>query len=1034
MMENDKTVKLINTIKYNNSEIYVEILNSKGKRMDMSNFVKSDNGGKTNDCLQATCYKKTQKCQPAARDATDLIQTDGIPDSGLSRHNKKNISERKKLKIKKINTVGPVSDCFRGSCYKKTQKCQPAARDATDLIQTDGIPDSGLSRHNKKNIRTKKIKIKNEIWMEKRAKPARNETIWNFTISICMLLLLNGLFLEAWNLTHVRESWSEEYILPQHWPWTNNFWKTGDYTMKSGNIVHLWTHRSWNKLQKVINGNRSMNLQLKVLHWNLGARKWHNKLDDIQILLNDCKPDLCYISEANLWDGLEPHQMELENYKLVLPLTMNSQKHARLVLLVKETLTVTRLDQFMDDKSATIWVRVGNEGRNSIRVGGIYREHLILGEDNQNMSNYEIQRRQEQRWKSIIKNWKAASKDRNCIVLGDINLDFLKWNCPDSSQEEMIHLTQQEIESAGFTQVIDKITRSQINQNDSLIDHVWVNHPGRLLSHVNLVRENSDHNVIGANVTLKEIKTGGNNIIKRRWKNFRESRFIEKLKLIDWEPLYSETDPELANTLFEDTLTAILDSEAPMGVVQERVHYSCWLDVTTKAAMLERDISRELARLSKSPADWDKFRKLKNKVTDMQIKDKKKYFSEAYRKIEEENDTGNLFGMTKKILGWKMSTPPKSFIIDGKPIRSQVEVANVQANFYENKVEGIKNRLPKVRRDPLYFLNKAFGRWVPSGRIPKLLLGQTTELEVLNIIKKFKNSHAFGRDNLDAATIKIGGKYLSRPIAHIVNLSLLKSTFPNKWKIARILPIQKSKGLDLSNPASFRPISQLPVISKITEKIVQSKLLLHLEQHSLLSSDHHGYRLNLSTTSALLDIMEAISNAADQNLVTSTMSLDQTSAFDCVEHKILLSKLAYYHLDESVIDWVRSYLLGRTTFVSVGTAQSKMKNVRYRLPQGSVLGPLLFLLYTNEFSMCVEDDLCGNQCHEDTQTLFGSDCISCGRMTMYADDSQYMTGSKSRTSNQKRLETSFTRINDFLSSNGLELNQGKTTLTEFMTC
>ena len=777
-----------------------------------------------------------------------------------------------------------------------------------------------------------------------------------------------------------------------------------------------------------------MNLQLKVLHWNLGARKWHNKLDDIQILLNDCKPDLCYISEANLWDGLEPHQMELENYKLVLPLTINSQKHARLVLLVKDTLTVTRLDQYMDDKSATIWVRVGNEGRNSIRVGGIYREHLILGEDNQNMSSHEIQMRQEQRWKSIIKNWKAASKDRNCIVLGDINLDFLKWNCPDSSQEEMIHLTQQEIESVGFTQVIDKITRSQINQSDSLIDHVWINQPGRLLSHVNLVRANSDHNVIGANVTLKEIKTGGNNIIKKRWKNFRESRYIEKLKLIDWEPLYCETDPELANTIFEDILTGILDSEAPMGVVQERVHYSCWLDVTTKAAMLERDISRELARLSKSPEDWDKFRKLKNKVTDMQRKDKKKYFSEAYRKIEEENDTGNLFGMTKKILGWKMSTPPKSFIIDGKPIRSQVDVANAQANFYENKVIGIKNRLPKVRRDPLHFLKKAFGRWVPTGRIPKLILGQTTELEVLKIIKKFKNSHAFGRDNLDAATIKIGGKYLSRPIAHIVNLSLSKSTFPNKWKIARILAIQKSKGLDLSNPGSFRPISQLPVISKITEKIVQSKILLHLEQHSLLSSDHHGYRLNLSTTSALLDIMEAISNAADQNLVASTMSLDQTSAFDCVEHKILLSKLAYYHLDESVIDWVRSYLLGRSTFVSVGTAQSSMKNVRYGVPQGSVLGPLLFLLYTNEFSMCVEDDLCGNQCHKDTQTLFGTDCIACGRMTMYADDSQFMTASRSRTSNQKRLETSFIRINDFLSSNGLELNQGKTTLTEFMTC
>ena len=317
-----------------------------------------------------------------------------------------------------------------------------------------------------------------------------------------------------------------------------------------------------------------------------------------------------------------------------------------------------------------------------------------------------------------IENWKAASRDRNCIVLGDLNLDYQKWNSPDSSQEEMVLLTQHEIESTGFVQVIDQITRSQSNQNDSLIDHVWINHPSKLLSHINMVRASSDHNVIGVNVTLKEPKTGGNNTIKRSWKNFKETRFVEKLKSIDWEPLYGMSDPEIANTFFEETLDEILESEAPMGVIQERVHYSNWLDTITKAAMLERDLCKELARISKEPEDWEKFRKIKNRVTDMQKKDKKKYLSDAYKKIEEEDDTGNLFSMTKRILGWKMSTPPKAFIIDGKPIRTQQDVANEQANFYENKVAGIKNRLPKVRRDPLYFLRKAYGRWVPAGRIP----------------------------------------------------------------------------------------------------------------------------------------------------------------------------------------------------------------------------------------------------------------------------------------------------------------------------
>ena len=366
-------------------------------------------------------------------------------------------------------------------------------------------------------------------------------------------------------------------------------------------------------------------------------------------------------------------------------------------------------------------------------------------------------------------------------------------------------------------------------------------------------------------------------------------------------------------------------------------------------------------------------------------------------------------------------------------LKTQKEVANAQADYYEQKVNGIKDRIPRVRSDPLFLLRRAFERWIPVGRIPTLKLEKVTEKEVLDIVKKFKKSHAFGRDKLDAVTIKIGRIYLAKPIAHIVNLTIENSTFPRKWKIARILPVQKGKGLDLTNPSTFRPISQLPVISKIAEKVIQSRILCHLENNHLLSQDHHGYRHNLSTTSALLEIMDAIATATDLNLVTSTMSIDMSSAFDCVEHQLLLNKLEYYHLDPTVIEWLRSYLQGRSTFVAVGSAESTMRNVRYGVPQGSVLGPLLFLIYTNEFSLCNEDDQCRNPCHDDGRTLFGTECTNCGRMTLFADDSQFMTASKSREVNQVRLEKSFTKINDFLSSNGLELNQGKTTLTEFMT-
>ena len=172
--------------------------------------------------------------------------------------------------------------------------------------------------------------------------------------------------------------------------------------------------------------------------------------------------------------------------------------------------------------------------------------------------------------------------------------------------------------------------------------------------------------------------------------------------------------------------------------------------------------------------------------------------------------------------------------------------------------------------------------------------------------------------------------------------------------------------------------------------------------------------------------------ATDQNLVTSAMSIDQTSAFDCVEHELLLKKLQYYFLDDDTLNWIRSYLQHRSSYIVVGSAQSSIRKVVHGVPQGTVLGPLLFLLYMNEFSQCVEDDLCPNRCHKDTDRLFSSDCLQCGIMTLYADDTQYMTASRSRMTNKLRLEISFIKIMDLLTANGLELNQGNTSLTEYM--
>ena len=126
----------------------------------------------------------------------------------------------------------------------------------------------------------------------------------------------------------------------------------------------------------------------------------------------------------------------------------------------------------------------------------------------------------------------------------------------------------------------------------------------------------------------------------------------------------------------------------------------------------------------------------------------------------------------------------------------------------------------------------------------------------------------------------------------------------------------------------------------------------------------------------------------------SVMTIDQSAAFDCVSHKILLQKLKLYKLDDSAIMWLESYLKHRTQFVTVGRANSRMTGVSRGVPQGSVLGPLLYSIFTNEMSEVIVDSTCTNQSHQNTDRLFNNECNSCGSLTQYADDATYVTGDR----------------------------------------
>ena len=187
----------------------------------------------------------------------------------------------------------------------------------------------------------------------------------------------------------------------------------------------------------------------------------------------------------------------------------------------------------------------------------------------------------------------------------------------------------------------------------------------------------------------------------------------------------------------------------------------------------------------------------------------------------------------------------------GKTIIKPKLIANMQANYYEKKVQKIKANLPRVRDDPLKYLRVAFEKWSPVGGGGNFSIKQITPAEVIKMIGNLKDSHAFGIDRLDAATMKMAKLILAAPIAYVINLSLQTRTFPQRWKLSRVLPLLKSKDSESLSPAGYRPVSQLPVISKLAERTVQLQLLEYLESSGLISQDHHAYRQLTSTTTAL---------------------------------------------------------------------------------------------------------------------------------------------------------------------------------------
>ena len=658
------------------------------------------------------------------------------------------------------------------------------------------------------------------------------------------------------------------------------------------------------------------------LHFaHLNVQSIRNKFDLLKIYVTKLNFDVLALSETWLTEYMDNTLLEVPGYNFVrCDLSWSSNGHNNpkrgggIGVYIKNTLSFSLNNMSLYNRSCNdiemLWLELHLPFSKNVLLGTIYRPpDGNVTEFCDTLTN--------------TVNDLSIQPNKELLLLGDFNIQYGKPGDPNAIKlidfEHLTNMSQKITEPTRLENTIDLIyTNSDDISNAGVLD-IFL----------------SDHLLIYCTKKKAKQHFEYNSFEGRSYRNYNCDLLLNFLNDINWNAYWSFTDPNDCWQFLLDHITRCLDNMCPIKNRRNRINNNPWLSEEILESIHEKNRAWKKAKRTRDPDDIVLAKRLRNHCKTI-IRRAKGDFVQDYlddnvislKKFWEKINyllprtiTGNSIQLVDK----ENSTPVS---VDQTP------------DFINNFFTNIGPELAKDFKLPWQDNMKHYSILDP---MPKLIV---TDDIVLEIVKKIDIHKSSAVKNINSTVLKDVFLNIIPQLTFMYNLSFATNTFPDLWKSATVIPL--SKPGDPSDVSNLRPISLLPLPGKILERIVHTQISKYLEEASALSPQQGGFRKGKSTIDTVANFTDDVLLSINTKQYTIATFIDFKKAFDTVDHNILCKKLKYYGLHLDTISWIGSYLNNRSQTCKVNGLVSDNANISCGVPQGSILGPLLFLIYIND--------------------------------------------------------------------------------------